>query len=81
MRCSLAVSCKGGRARRLEREMQIVRIFVSSPGDVAPERGRVQAIAAKLNREYALGGALLQSRPQLSEEFRKTAELLERRVI
>jgi hypothetical protein len=32
--------------------MQIVRVFVSSPGDVAPERGRVQAIAAKLNREY-----------------------------
>ena len=29
-----------------------VRVFVSSPGDVAPERGRVQAVAAKLNREY-----------------------------
>jgi len=32
--------------------MQIVRVLVSSPGDVALERGRVQAIAAKLNREY-----------------------------
>ena len=29
-----------------------VRVFVSSPGDVAPERGRVDAVAAKLNREY-----------------------------
>jgi tetratricopeptide (TPR) repeat protein len=27
-------------------------IFVSSPDDVAPERGRVLAVAAKLNREY-----------------------------
>jgi tetratricopeptide (TPR) repeat protein len=27
-------------------------IFVSSPDDVAPERGRVQAVAAKLNREF-----------------------------
>lgn len=30
----------------------VVRVFVSSPSDVAPERGRVQAVAAKLNREY-----------------------------
>src|SRR5258708_32563505 len=30
-----------------------VRIFVSSPADVAPERGRVQAAAAKLTREFA----------------------------
>jgi hypothetical protein len=29
-----------------------VTIFVSSPIDVAPERGRVQAVTAKLNREY-----------------------------
>jgi Novel STAND NTPase 1 len=29
-----------------------VTIFVSSPNDVAPERGRVQAVTAKLNREY-----------------------------
>jgi tetratricopeptide (TPR) repeat protein len=29
-----------------------VTIFVSSPKDVAPERGRVQAVTAKLNREY-----------------------------
>jgi hypothetical protein len=29
-----------------------VTIFVSSPKDVAPERGRVQAVAAKVNREY-----------------------------
>src|SRR6266446_1229645 len=30
-----------------------VTIFVSSPNDVAPERGRVQAVAAKLSREYS----------------------------
>jgi tetratricopeptide (TPR) repeat protein len=29
-----------------------VRVFVSSPGDVAPERGRVEAVATKLNQEY-----------------------------
>jgi eukaryotic-like serine/threonine-protein kinase len=29
-----------------------VTIFVSSPKDVAPERGRVQAVTAKFNREY-----------------------------
>ena len=29
-----------------------VTIFVCSPKDVAPERGRVQAVTAKLNREY-----------------------------
>src|SRR5262249_3225754 len=29
-----------------------VTIFVSSPNDVAPERGRVRAVTAKLNREY-----------------------------
>jgi eukaryotic-like serine/threonine-protein kinase len=29
-----------------------VTIFVSSPKDVAPDRGRVQAVAAKVNREY-----------------------------
>ena len=28
------------------------KLFVSSPVDVAPERGRVQAVAAKLNRDY-----------------------------
>src|ERR1700726_1565708 len=32
--------------------MHVVRVFVSSPIDVAAERGRVQAIASKLNREY-----------------------------
>ena len=32
--------------------MREVRVFVSSPGDVLPERGRVDAVAAKLNREY-----------------------------
>jgi WD40 repeat protein len=29
-----------------------VTIFVSSPGDVVAERGRVQAVVTKLNREY-----------------------------
>src|SRR4029450_13502188 len=32
--------------------MRKVTIFVSSPKDVAPERGRVQAVTAKLNRKY-----------------------------
>ena len=32
--------------------MRKVTIFVSSPKDVAAERGRVQAVTAKLNREY-----------------------------
>jgi tetratricopeptide (TPR) repeat protein len=32
--------------------VRVVRVFVSSPIDVAPERGRAQAVAAKLNREY-----------------------------
>ena len=32
--------------------VRVVRVFVSSPGDVAPERGRAEAVAAKLNREY-----------------------------
>jgi hypothetical protein len=31
---------------------RVVRIFVSSPNDVAAERGRVQSVAANLNREY-----------------------------
>ena len=31
---------------------QEVRVFVSSPRDVLPERGRVDAVATKLNREY-----------------------------
>ena len=36
----------------VENAARVVRVFVSSPTDVAPERGRVQAVAAKLNREY-----------------------------
>ena len=36
----------------IESAGRVVRIFVSSPSDVAPERGRVQAVGAKLNREY-----------------------------
>jgi len=32
--------------------MRVVRLFVSSPGDVAPERARAQAVAAKLNLAY-----------------------------
>jgi hypothetical protein len=32
--------------------VRLVRVFVSSPIDVAAERGRVQAVAATLNREY-----------------------------
>ncbi len=33
-------------------ELRDVKLFVSSPGDVAPERGRVEAVVAKLNRDY-----------------------------
>src|SRR5262245_57654883 len=33
-------------------EVRIVKVFVSSPADVARERGRVQAVAAKLSLEY-----------------------------
>src|SRR6516225_4414146 len=33
-------------------QVRKITIFVSSPNDVAPERGRVQAVTAKLNREY-----------------------------
>jgi hypothetical protein len=36
----------------VESTARVVKIFVSSPSDVAPERGRVQAVAAKLNRDY-----------------------------
>jgi len=32
--------------------VRTVTIFVSSPMDVMPERGRVQAVVAKLNRQY-----------------------------
>jgi hypothetical protein len=31
---------------------RVVKIFVSLPVDVAPERWRVQAVATKLNRDY-----------------------------
>src|SRR5215470_3882440 len=37
---------------RVEHGVRVIGVFVSSPGDVAPERGRVQAVVAKLNREY-----------------------------
>jgi hypothetical protein len=33
-------------------QVRKVKIFVSSPDDVAPERNRMQTIIAKLNREY-----------------------------
>lgn len=36
----------------VESTARVVKIFVSSPSDVAPERGRVQAVATKLNRDY-----------------------------
>jgi tetratricopeptide (TPR) repeat protein len=48
-----------------------VTIFVSSPKDVAPERGRVQAVTAKLNREYA---GLVQFETILWEEHFYTAD-------
>jgi eukaryotic-like serine/threonine-protein kinase len=37
---------------RMAENAREVRVFVSSPSDVLPERGRVDAVAAKLNREY-----------------------------
>jgi tetratricopeptide (TPR) repeat protein len=36
----------------LDDAVRTIKIFVSSPVDVASERGRVQAVAAKLNRDY-----------------------------
>jgi WD40 repeat protein len=48
-----------------------VTIFVSSPKDVAPERGRVQAVTAKLNREYE---ALVRFETVLWEEHFYTAD-------
>jgi hypothetical protein len=37
---------------RVDGDVPIVRVFVSSPNDVVAERGRVQAVVAKLNRQY-----------------------------
>ena len=51
--------------------MRKVTIFVSSPKDVAPERGRVQAVTAKLNREY---DGLVQFETVLWEEHFYTAD-------
>jgi hypothetical protein len=51
--------------------MREVTIFVSSPKDVAPERGRVQAVTAKLNREY---DGLVQFETVLWEEHFYTAD-------
>ena len=51
--------------------MRKVTIFVSSPKDVAPERGRVQAVTAKLNREYE---GLIRFETLLWEEHFYTAD-------
>ena len=40
------------KAMNVEDGARIVKLFVSSPVDVSPERGRVQAVTTKLNREY-----------------------------
>jgi hypothetical protein len=48
-----------------------VTIFVCSPIDVAPERGRVQAVTAKLNREYE---GLVRFKTVLWEEHFYTAD-------
>jgi hypothetical protein len=34
-------------------EARVIKVFVSSPIDVTPERGRAQAVVARLNRDYA----------------------------
>jgi eukaryotic-like serine/threonine-protein kinase len=41
-----------GKPVTIESTVRVVKVFVSSPADVLPERGRVQAVTAKLNREY-----------------------------
>jgi hypothetical protein len=48
--CGASIAREG--ALNVASDVRVVRVFVSSPIDVAAERGRVQAIAAKLNREY-----------------------------
>ena len=48
-----------------------VTIFVSSPNHAAPERGRMQAVTAKLNREYE---GLIQFETALWEEHFYTAD-------
>jgi hypothetical protein len=47
---SAIVSARGKSAMNIDANVRVVRVFVSSPTDVAAERGRVQAIAATLNR-------------------------------
>ena len=37
---------------RIENNVRVIGVFISSPGDVAPERGRAQAVTAKLNRQF-----------------------------
>src|SRR3954447_9600894 len=37
---------------RVENNVRVIGVFISSPGDVAPERGRAQAVTAKLNRQF-----------------------------
>jgi tetratricopeptide (TPR) repeat protein len=49
---SAIASARGKGAMNIDANVRVVRVFVSSPTDVAPERGRAQAVAAKLNREY-----------------------------
>jgi hypothetical protein len=39
-------------AMNAESDVRVVNVFISSPADVAPERGRVQVVADKLNREF-----------------------------
>src|SRR6202044_2302590 len=41
-----------GGAMNIETAARNVRVFVCSPSDVAPERARVQAVTAKLNRDF-----------------------------
>jgi hypothetical protein len=40
------------RAVNVADEARVVKVFVSSPIDVTPERGRAQAVVARLNRDY-----------------------------
>jgi tetratricopeptide (TPR) repeat protein len=37
---------------RVENDVRVIGVFISSPGDVTPERGRAQAVTAKLNRQF-----------------------------
>src|SRR5215475_2674616 len=56
----------------------VPKVFLSWPIDVAPERGRVQAVAAKLNREYE--GLVLET-VLWEEQFYKADRSFQRQIL